>query len=313
MVVQDILPNAKKVFGKCESPILFDGMTRAVELLANQSVAWDAMIRNITITTEEDGTFALPPDIETPLGVQLDGFPAFNRDKWFIFHINGPGKFSSIDGWRSMWDDIGDSPIIRAFPTPSKLKVGNVDPLDEALAITVFGEDDSGNPLKTGDDHGLTINAGTTSSVTIARITYVTKPISSDVMTLSQEDNTLLGSYQANDTSPKFRIVRFPRKTVVTIQYRVRTLKLTSVTDYIPLDDRNSFIASMRAIKYLDDDKPTEFATYREIATQLANAEQETRNAQSAIGPQVQNLTTRAGSSLWGGRGARGGRGRGCC
>ena len=308
MVVLEILPDAKKVFALCETPSLFRLITRSVELLANESVAWDAMVRCLRLTTEDDGTFALPQEVETPLGVNLDGHPAFNRDKWFVHHINGPGEFSSIDGWRRFWDDVGDSATIRPIGTATKLKVDNIDPIDDLIELRIFGVDDSGNPLKTGDENGIGIKTGTLSTVLVGRIDYITKPETEDVITLKQEDNTLLGSYCGLDTYPRFRIVRFPRKTVVTIQYRVRNLKITSVTDYIPLDNTNAFIASMRAIKYLDDDKTADFEKYLSIAIRLANSEQETRNAQSAIGPQVQNMTIHPGSSLWNRRGRR----RGC-
>ena len=310
MVVQDILPNAKKVFALCETASLFQGITRSVELLSNESVAWDAMIRCMSITTTTDGTIALPPEVETPLGVNLDGIPAFNRDKWFKHHINGPGDFSSIDGWRKFWDDVGDSPTIKPISTPVRLKVDSIDPLDDDIKLRLFGIDDSGNPLRTGDENGLAITAGTTSSVLIARIDYLTKPETEDIITLREEDNTLLGRYGALDTCPKFRIVRFPKSTVVTIQYRVRNLKISSVTDYIPLDNINAVIAAMRAIKYFDDDKPDQYAIYKQIAIDLANAEQETRNAQSGIGPQVQNMATNYGTGLFH---RSHGRGRGRC
>jgi len=313
VVVQDILGDAKSVFALCETPSLFRKITRSVELLANESVAWDAMTRCMRITTEDDGTFALPPEVETPLGVNLDGFPAFNRDKWFRYHINGPGEFSSIDGWRRFWDDIGDAPTIRPIPTATRLRVEVIDPLDDDLELRLFGIDDSGNPLKTGDVNGIAIRANTPSTVLVKRIDYITKPKSEDVMMLKQEDGTLLGTYCALDTCPKFRIVRFPKKTTVTLQYRVRTLKITSITDFIPLDNENALIAAMRAVKYFDDDKTTDYQTYLDIAVRLANREQETRNAQSAIGPQVQNLTIKSGGGLFHRRGNRGtGRGR-CC
>lgn len=310
MIVRDILSTAETVFGKCDSTKLYRYITDAVELLANES-NWDAMTGYITLSVDETtGCIALPHDVETPLGVQIDGYPAFNRDKWYQYHINGAGNFTRIDAFRDFWDDLGEFPTIRELSGDVTITATNDDALDNAVTIRVFGYDENNEEVYTGGVRGVDLSMGVSSTVKFARITDIEKPQTTGVIRLNETvTGDLLGIYYPFETKASFRRMRVPKSTTITMRYRKRTREVKSDLDYIPLDSRLALQSAMESIKAMNVKNLEEAAQWRQYAVSLANAEQKSRNAQSGIGPQVQNFSQDINRSLRGGR-YRGSR---CC
>lgn len=68
MRAADILNDAQEVFARCEGALLYERISDAIELLANES-QWDAMNRCMTLNVGDDGCVVLPKEIEVPLAV----------------------------------------------------------------------------------------------------------------------------------------------------------------------------------------------------------------------------------------------------
>ena len=302
MIVNDILDDAKEIFGICEGTKLNARITQAIELLSNES-QWDAGLGYVTLNSDEEGVVALPRDIEVPLGVNLDGFPAFSRDRWFQFHINGPGQFTRIDGLRRMWDDQGDFATIIDLTEASFLTLTAISINDAAASITIFGRDENGNELRTGANRGIILTAGGTTAVKVLCVETVSKSVTNDSLELrNQTNNDLLGLYFADQTSPTVRRVRFPKNTTVTIQYRRSNLLIKSVNDFIPLDSHLALVAAMKSVKNLFNDNEAKQQFWIEAATKIAEKEQETRNPRSPTPPQVMYFSSRGKGRLRFGR-----------
>lgn len=310
MIVRDILSTAERVFGNCASTELYRYITDAVELLANES-HWDAMTGYITLSVDATtNCITLPNDVETPLGVQLDGYPAFNRDKWYQYHINGKGAFTNIDSYRDFWDDMGEFPTIRELSGDVTITATNDNASDSAIQVRVYGYDENNEEVYTSGVRGVDLSMGVASTVKFSRITDVQKPETIGVIRLTESvTSDLLGIYMPVDTYPRFRRMRVPKSTTVTMRYRKRTREVKSELDYIPLDSRLALQSAMESIKAMNHKNLKEATEWRQYAVTLANAEQKTRNAESGIGPQVQNFSTDINRSLRGGR-YRGSR---CC
>lgn len=310
MIVRDIVQTAKAIFGSCNTTELYRNITDAVELLANES-HWDAMTGYISLAVDENtNCISLPQDVETPLGVQLDGYPAFSRDKWFQYHINGTGNFTNIDAYRDFWDDLGEYPTIRELDGDVKITATNDNVADAAITVRVYGYDENDKEVYTAGVRGIDLSMGVASTVTFSRITDVEKPVTTGNIELKESvSGTLLGLYYPTDTYPKFRRMRVPKSSTITMRYRKRTRDVKSDLDYIPLDSRLALQSAMESVKAMGVKNLEEAAQWRAYAVSLANAEQKTRNAQSGIGPQVQNFSQDINRSLRGGR-YRGSR---CC
>lgn len=311
MIVNDILDEAKETFGLCEGPKLFKRLTMSIELLSNES-QWDASLAYVTLNVDKTGVVALPRDIETPLGVNIDGIPAFNRDRWFLFHINGPGSFTRIDSFRHFWDNQGDFPIIQDISAATLLSLTAVNATDNGKIITLYGRDENGNELRTGSTRGLQLAAGATTTVKVLCIDAIAKPVTIDSLDLRESPGgILLGTYFSDQTSPMIRRARTPANTTLTIQYRRANLNIVSVNDFIALNNQLALVAAMKSVKAIFNSNKDDTEAWRNAAIKLANAEQESRNAVSAIGPQVMNMGSRSKKNLWGN--LRSSRRHGCC
>ena len=86
---QDVLDDARDIFGICKEEKLFRYITDAIRLLANKGDidplvgALDICVQNKCVT--------LPNEVETVFGVNLAGRPALGHNELFSWHLNGPG------------------------------------------------------------------------------------------------------------------------------------------------------------------------------------------------------------------------------
>lgn len=308
MRVSEVLDDAKDIFGQCEGARLYGFMTEAIELLANTNPSWDAMTDgvislNVGKDTEnfgEKGLFVLPSFVETPLGLNIDGFPAFPRDRWFQFHINGPGDHSFINGYKSMWDDRGDTPVLACPVDGETITILTDDVTDNGSQVTIFGTDANGAEIYTNGQRGVSFDIGTVSPIGIGQIHEVSKPTSNGTWTMTgTTSGTLLGVYAPSETAPRYKKIKVPASTTVGIRYRRSTVKVEKSSDIIPLNNKLSFLLAMQSVNYFHTRQYDNAKAAKKEAIELANEEQQTRNAQSPIGPQIQDFTFKGGESLW--------------
>jgi hypothetical protein len=151
MLVSDIYLKTKEVLGRCPQDIVFQRLTEAIELLKNTG-DWDPLLGYVDIQGATDlRTFTLPYDIDVPLAVNICGRPAYMRNKWAEFHLNGLGS-NRETSWT--WDDFGYFPIIQDVIKPSTLIAIADLRNDLQTQIQVFGYDVVGRRIRSQNPDG---------------------------------------------------------------------------------------------------------------------------------------------------------------
>lgn len=258
--VLDIWDEAKKIVGNGSDTFLFRRLTDAVELLSNKG-DFDPLLGTLDICTASR-VVTLPPEVETILGCNMMGHPAIARDELFQFHINGPGSCGPVIRWE--WTDLSDACTYRELPCPSKLMAYCVAPDDVNAEVWIYGLDQNQNTVRTQMPDGTWrdgwkipvfqyITALPASAPTFSRITGVQKEPTAGPVRLSTTGNVLLGVYQANETTPKYRRIQLSRNTEwVRIRFRRRTFNVASKYDLIPVASTQAMIMMLRALKAYD-------------------------------------------------------------
>lgn len=288
LFVRDIWDEAKKIFGHCKEPKLFEWISDAVELLANKGEV-DPLVGFVDLCVNGQ-CVTLPREVETPLAVNIGGHPALGHDQLFSFHLNGPGDFNRTCEYS--WFDVGNFPTYRDLACPAKLIAFLDNQDDEGVELWVFGFDDQNRPLRTEVNgvvrDGLLVPTvfgyalPDSNAQTVSRITGVVKGRSVGNVRLSSFDNststgTLLGVYEPDETVPQYRRLRLARAcSWVRIHYRKRTARVYSVNDRILLHSRMALILALRALKFYDDADLANGNAYEANATRLLTEKEST-------------------------------------
>lgn len=261
LVAEHIRDDAEEVFGHCNEPKLFRYITDSVRLLANKGEI-DPLVGSVDLCVDGQ-CVSLVREIETVLAVNIGGHPALGRDELFSFHLNGPGDFCTPCDFT--WVNSGGFPTYRDLRCPGKLVAALDRPEDAGKMLKVFGFDDQNRPLRTqvgaGWVDGYLVptvfgyplpDAG---APTVGRIVDIQKDPTIGNVRLSTFDNsttsgTLLGVFEPDETLPRYRRIRINRNcSWVRIQYRRRSLDVTSWNDRIYLHSRLALVLAMRAVK----------------------------------------------------------------
>lgn len=147
MFVSEILEEVKEVLGRCDEAKAFSRLTDAIQALQDEG-DWNANIGVIDIRAAiSDGrNISLPREVETPLAVAVNCRPAFMRDEFYEFHLNGDGIESCGVPWA--WDDRGLSPTFMDIVSASELIAVSSLASDAGQLIRVLGKDDGGRDLR---------------------------------------------------------------------------------------------------------------------------------------------------------------------
>lgn len=285
ITVADIWEQAKDVFGTCENSELYRGINAAVQMLCNKG-DWTLSMAYVDINITDDTCVALPQEVETPLGISVDGHPLLARDELYRFHLNGPGEIWHPVGWH--WENKGVSSTMEDLDTPAKLRIYAELSSDSAVTVRVFGYDSDGAFIRTDNGDGtfsdgyeigtapvdasqymglpsavldtlaaVSVTGVEAAAPTFARITKVVKPETNGRIRLATNDwdpsagtGTLLGDYLATETDPVYRRIRLSQTgKVASIYFRRKTQILSRQTDFIPLDQPFAIELAMRAIQ----------------------------------------------------------------
>jgi hypothetical protein len=160
--VADLLPNLKssEYLGSCKDETAFDYLTRAQAVLAAKSL-WRPLEGYMDICVS-DRCVTLPRGVKTPLAINIDGQPTLPTDRWFEFHLNGPGSYggdwetSNSGGWvgcQGQWVDLGRTVQFQDILQPSKL-VAVVDVPEDGTgsqSLWVYGYDQDDRWIQTRD------------------------------------------------------------------------------------------------------------------------------------------------------------------
>lgn len=297
--VRDIYEDAQNILGTCSDTTLFRRVTEAVELIANKG-DFDPLLGVVDIRVH-DRCITLPPEIETPLAINISGRPTIGHDFLFNFHINGPGDFHHFKcDWT--WQDGGESPVYRELSEPSRLIAFVTDPDDAGKELWAYGYTPANEWIRTkeGNDWKDGYRVPTIYGYALpdvgapifGRIVRVRRQVTVASVRLSSFDNslttgTLIGIYRFDETEPMYRKVRLNmghhhehhHARLARIAYRKRTFNLTGLDDLIPLHSSAALLMMIRAVKaYGPDNDMASGSAYESTAMRWITEEQETRS-----------------------------------
>jgi hypothetical protein len=311
IVVGDIYDEAGVILGPVGRGKVFDGISDAIELLANKS-NWDGLTGWLDICSAsfygDQGCntcpaiypsgkreFTLPHFVETVLKVNLDGQPSLPQDKWFEFHMNGPGSCYDYGGWT--WADRGSYPTYRDIKHPSQLFVELDTPLDNNVQNRIYGYgiypgETVEKILMQDGEEGITLPAIYGSPVPdpnlplVTKITRVTKAETEGYMRITASNNedpegTEIAFMFPWEVEPSYRRIKIGvQSDWVRIMFRKKTSRVRAMTDLIPLGSKMAVVMALRAVVAYKAGSYNDAVAAEEIALRLLEEEQESRNPQ---------------------------------
>jgi hypothetical protein len=320
IVVSDILDEVKQVLASFNDTVAYQKMNLAVDLLANKG-NWNPLIGFVDITTQ-DRTFALPYEVDVPLAVNVGGRPANFRNKWFEFHLNGPGSDCCNAYCDSNWEDLGMWPTFRRVTKDTQLCFLSSDASDVGATIIVYGADELGRTLVRSDDSGVTIEGWeytiqaveTFDGRLVTNIERISKPVTKGFVNLNglidgDTVSTTFGIYQPFETEPSYRRICVqgsrcnnascccspdvcecnPHSTWVRMRFRRKNLKISKPTDLIYLHSRMAILMAVKAIYEYEANRFSQGDSYLTRAVTFLNDSQSRKSGPRQIKLQMQN------------------------
>lgn len=316
MFVVEFKEDLKLALGTCEDDEAYRRLSDAVRLL-EKSQLFDTSVGDISVCV--CGNFVtLPAEVETPLGVSVNGNPALIRNQWFAYHINGTGDVS--------WTPFGFADVLGSQfctirdPDRAVRLVARINTItDQNKKLRVFGWAEDGSRIMSLNARGekedgffVPLVYGKTLFNTdvppIKVIERVYKEVSSDLVELFAVDPTtmetvsLLGSYRPRETVPQYTRIKVAARNVVRVKFRRRSFELRDDYDWIPLENRLALIHGLRSVKFGMDGKSALADDAEVRALRYLRNDQNSRKPGGIAPPQVINNElprASAGSSLF--------------
>lgn len=326
ILVEDILPQVKKVLGTCDEATAYSVLNEAIVKLGNLG-RWNPVEGLMDICTDGD-LITLPDDVAAPLAINVGGQPKAFHDRWFEFHLNGPGSDCNAQCCSYGWDDQGMFPTFRSLIRASTVYATPDRTEEVGSTIRVYGyqtdadgndqwvmtEDSNGNLV---DGEAVTLDGSQTASTTsFRRITRILKPVTNGFVRLWANDSgsdtgkTLLGYFRPSEKNPTFRRIRVsgagcpqlvnpdtnccqdvctnPTDKWVRMRYRRRSPKVTSGSDVIFLHSDTAIKMAVKAIMKYENDLLDEYAKYIAAADQCLQEANRAENGPNQ--PKIQFL-----------------------
>jgi hypothetical protein len=279
IIVSDVIGQVGRVLGTCEQDYVFDVLTRAVELLANKptktNVVWDPLLVYVDLPIVERYYVCLPPHVLKPIKINLNRQPAWTRNQFFEFSMNGPGTADPEAGWS--WQDRGWKPLQKPWPTGgAQFIIMSTESSDtnQIVRLNVINEDQS----TTWVDAFIG-----TAGPKIWGLLEASKPITKGTLSLYANsfilESSKVAEWAPNILYPQFEWIKLSQSGVACkILARRRTYKLTTPTDVIPLSNRQAIITAAIAIKAYDTLNWDDGATAEQNALRFLEEDQGARN-----------------------------------
>lgn len=314
ITVGEIFSEIQAVLGTCDEAVTYSKLNEAIEELANIA-NWDPMVIYMDICTQ-GCEITLPDDIEVPLAINVGGVPTDFRNKWFEFHLNGPGAECCASGCTYTWSDKGMFPTFRDPVHASQIVAYPEDAEDATANVRVYGFDECDKWIMSQDCNGVLqdgfdvpvifgVGSGMTTSQKVKRITRISKTVTQSFVKIVALDpgrcsgGTLLGIIRPNITEPQYRRIRISGAgcvglencctTWVRMRARRKTFKVSQFSDAIPLHSVTALKMMCQAIKKYEADLITEYATYFQSAKAALEREQKSRSGPNQIKIQFQH------------------------
>lgn len=132
----------------------------------------------------------------------------------------------------------------------------------------------------------------------VKSIIHVDKPITKGYVSLyaldygRSNDMCLIGQYHPSETNPKYRRIRVGKPCAwARIIYRVKAPSITSVYDYIPIENERALIAAVHAIDLEDKDFIDQSQKYFALAFAYLKNQSESMDGHAMSAPQINNIT----------------------
>lgn len=304
MLVSDIEADASAVIG-CDGTTLLSRLSEAIDILANSGDGnWDGLVGTMDIAAT-GGVVTLPRDILKPISINVDGIPIFPRDRWFEFHVNGPG--GQTTNYAPAWDDRGTYQFIRDIETASNLKIVASSSTDNAVVVKFWYVDEADHEQTL--DYTINYAAPTTTALSskVMDLRKFWKPVTAGNLSVYSVDGsgveTLVGYYYADEKTPYYRRIRIPSwdQEGITMIYRRATRELRSTSDYIPLKSKMAVIQALWSVKYRYQGNIEKAHEAQMDAVMLLEQDQFVRAiTNSPVGPQVLDYSSDVNERLRG-------------
>ena len=153
--------------------------------------------------------------------------------------------------------------------------------------------------LSTGDYIESVFFTDSISSQTLVKIvSHIEKPVTVGYVSLyafdygRSNDMALIGQYHPNETNPKYRRIRIGKSCAwARIIYRVKAPEITSVYDYIPIENTRAVIAAVHAVDLEDKDFVDQSQKYWSTAMLYLKNETDAMDGHAMMAPQINNET----------------------
>lgn len=274
VVVADIYDEACEIVGAAGRKKVYDAISEAVKLLRDQAL-WDADLGFVDIAVQNTGKVTIPRYADVILSVASCCGPLVMQNKWHQFHIGGSGMGGNCMAWQRLPDVV----TVNQIDEPTTLEAWASDLTDNGKKVTVYGTDENGiTRVEELSVHNLTPVPGV---IKFASITRIQKEESEGFITLYQtgSDGKMMGHYYPDELEPNYAQIKVGMKSgCVSIAYRKRQFKISSMQDFINTKSRQAILLAMRGIEAMKQDVQSGSA-FIEQAISILSAEQANRNA----------------------------------
>lgn len=152
---------------------------------------------------------------------------------------------------------------------------------------------------KTGNSIDSTFFIDSVKLPTFVKSVYqVDKPITEGYVSLyaydygRRNDMTLIGQYHPSEVNPQYRKIRIGKPCAwARISYRIQPPSITSVYDFIPLEQERAIITAVHACDLEDKDFADQSARYWQIAFAYLKNQQESIDGHAMVTPQINGIT----------------------
>jgi hypothetical protein len=293
MLVREIIGDVREVVGQCDQEKLFDRLSDAIIMLAESGDGlWDGLVAEMTLSVDK-GIATLPPDVLKPIQINFEEDPTFPKNRWFQYHINGPGS-NKVS--HTSWQDAGTAPTIRDPQGATQLRLSVENPDVGVIVILDVTDQDANRQTISVTTAGLLTNL----PFPVLQVHAVSKPATQGRVFLEGTDATLYGDYGPKETNPRYRRIRVPEVNNLRMIYRRVTNRVSSLDDFIPLQNRLAIVQAVRAVHFRYQNNLPEAVNAQADAIQLLVKAQESYDIQnSPVGPQVLDFSFRTNESIW--------------
>jgi hypothetical protein len=134
--------------------------------------------------------------------------------------------------------------------------------------------------------------------VLVKSIAHIEKPLTDGYVSLyawdqgRSNDMTLIGQYHPTEVNPQYRKIRLGKScSWARIVYQVTAPKVSSIYEFIPLEQERAIIAAVHAVDLEDKDFADQAVRYWGIAYQYLRNQQESIDGHAMTPPQINNIT----------------------